>query len=340
MLTRFKPLVSFRAVPRRRARHSRPPALSVAFGVALAGAFSSACNRGAPEALGYTNGALAATQQDGASTERSFHGKWLGVAEDSLATTDDPAAYHFPSGSTSIRLEVSDYAVGSITFGEAEPPPEVIDPNDSYPPGMQLGEYEPNPAPQEGFAYQLFNYRLLSEVAPENRLAGGGYEDGPDTSLADADGILRLKYATTQAAAAWCELQPALPDGQGGFNCLGALGVDQAEDGLCYTFNSANDYHPRARTASDPFGIIADPARQVDCVRAFQCFDQCLCPSPTSDQAEGEGRCMLAGLVMGELWLRRTSEGLLGVFSGAAAFENARGARTSLGRVRFVRVSD
>jgi hypothetical protein len=40
--------------------------------------------------------------------------------------------------------------------------------------------------------------------------------------------------------------------------------------------------------------------------------------------------------VLGELWLRRTAEGLLGVFSGGAVFENPRGARTSLGRVRFL----
>ena len=335
MHNRFNPLVSLRAIPRSGARHCLCPALALAF----AGSLSLACDRGEPEALGYTNGALA-SQQDGAPTERSFYGKWLGVAEDSLATTDDPAAYHFPSGSTSIRLELLDYGAASITFGEPQPPPDAIDPNDSFPPGMQLSEYEANPAPQEGFAYQLFNYRLQSEVAPENRLSGGGYEDGPDTSLADADGIRRLQYATTQAAAAWCELQPALPDGQGEFNCLGAQGVDRAQDGLCYTFDSQADFYPRARTASDPSGIIADPARQVDCVRAFQCFDQCLCPPPSPNPEDGEGRCMLAGQQMGELWLRRTADGLLGVFSGAAAFENARGARTSLGRVRFVPASE
>jgi len=43
---------------------------------------------------------------------------------------------------------------------------------------------------------------------------------------------------------------------------------------------------------------------------------------------------------LGEPWLRRTDEGLFGVFAGDAVFENARGARTTLGRVRFVPAED
>jgi hypothetical protein len=298
--------------------------------VSFAALGALACARGEPEELGYTSDTLAATEEDGAITPRSFYGNWLGVAVDSLALTDDPGLYQFPSGSTSIQLQLVDYGSGSLIFG-AGTPSEPIDSNDSYPPGMQLSDYQSNPTPEEGFEYQLFTSRFVSEVAAENIVRGRGYEEGPDTSLAEADGILRLQYMTMQASARWCELHTALPDGQGGYNCVGALGVEQAEDGLCYTFNSETDFYPRAM---GQFGVVPDPAREVDCVSSFQCLEQCFCPSPGGDGDLAQA-CMGRGDTLGELWLRRTAEGLLGVFSGDAVFENARGARTSLGRVQF-----
>lgn len=297
-----------------------------------------ACARGEPQALGYTSDSLESSGDDSDVTPRSFFGSWVGAAEDALALAYDPDVYQFPSGSTQIRLNIIDYSFASITFGDGELPTGPIDPNLSYPPGLTLESYEPNPAPLEGFEYTLSVSRFLSEIAPEHFVSSRGFEDGPNTSLAEADGILRFLYSTRQALAPWCAEQRPHEDGHGGYNCLGAVGVDQATDGLCYTFDSEADFYPLGSSTPGRSGIIPEPSRQVDCTRAFQCFDQCLCPSPGIDG--DETGCFSNDTVVGELWLRKTSEGLVGVFAGDAVFENARGARTSLGRVRFVPAED
>src|SRR5688572_23455330 len=102
---------------------------------------ASACQESPVNDLGYTSADL--TQPDTALPEPEgapappaplppvaqfaldFAGVWIGEAEDPLAyagnADDEPPPFEFPSGSTLIRLELTDigspYPVGAITFG-------------------------------------------------------------------------------------------------------------------------------------------------------------------------------------------------------------------------------
>src|SRR5262245_13561028 len=185
------------------------------------------------ERLGYTDDRLTATPPASDARPLDFLGRWRGRATDELEPpgADGAAPYLFPSGSSDVTLELfADSGVlldGTLVFGSA-PPPEATDPMASYPPGTAFEDYDSAPAALEGATYHLSFSPLASEIAPENRYPDGSFESGLEVSLADADGILRLRYSTAGMYADWCALQPALPnpaEGPGAFNCLGAAGV-------------------------------------------------------------------------------------------------------------------
>jgi len=290
---------------------------------------------GEPERLGFTDDPLAATPPSAVVARPvDFVGRWRGSAPDLLELALDadgaPLPYEFPSGSSDFTLEIgveSDFALQpSLTFGAA-PAPEATDPMLSYPPGAAFGEYVSNPPALEGAQYDLWYVPFgLFEAEPRSIW--------DDRALADAGGVLRLYYATADAYEAWCPLQPSLPVGTDGeaYNCLGARGVARAVGGGCYTYDDESTafYPPGAGE-----GIIPAPAREVDCARAFACLEQCACPDPESGDL-----CVARNGYVGELWLRRAGDELIGVFAGDATFFNPRGGRTQIGQVRFQRSPD
>src|SRR5262245_52730385 len=66
------------------------------------------CSRGEPQELGFTNDAIEASSDATGVTSRDFFGEWVGMAEDALALSDDADVYHFPSGSSQLRLSIGE----------------------------------------------------------------------------------------------------------------------------------------------------------------------------------------------------------------------------------------
>jgi hypothetical protein len=312
-----------------------------------------------PERLGFTEVQQTAPSATlPATTPSDFAGHWRGQAPDLLELSvngeGEPPAFKFPSGSSDINLDIAfpqpQELDATLVFGSAAPP-RATDPLASYPPGTTIADYDSHPAALEGAVYHLFQQFVLPEVAPEDREGNGNIQGTPSQySLADADGILRLEYNTADLYADWCALQPSLPTPSKPrlFNCLGADGVDQASDGTCYTYNDPDaDYYARVDPSGGQ-GIIPNARRQVDCARAFACFDQCSCDDPNG--YANAGVAPPAGYTpctsgsgsgtphFGALWLRQSGAELVGAFTGEASFVNARGARTTLGLVHFQRV--
>ena len=343
--------------PFSRLRHVTPSLRrSVAALAPLAGwlSLASACAVDAePERLGFTDDHLVVTDDSAAATPADFSGRWRGQAIDLLALDTgegDPEEFRFASGSSDITLEIridaNDALGGVLVFGSAEAPP-ATDPLASYPPGATLNDYEENPAALEGAHYQLSEQVFNAEIAGADRLGNGpgGFQGGSGRSLADGDNLLRLLYRTSDAYAGWCALQPSLRNVGGGLyahNCLGALGVAQADDGRCYSYDGDADF----TSEQEGSRIIADPAREVDCARAFACLEQCFCYPPDLYSSQGLETpadfvaCGSGGTHFGEVWLRRAGADLVGVLTGEAGFSNAQGARTALGTIRFTRLPE
>jgi hypothetical protein len=242
-----------------------------------------------------------------------FAGVWIGQAEDVFSGINPagapPPVYTFPSGSSLIRLEISGVAggtVGTLTFGEGEPPPPATDPNVGYPPdptfelGRTLTDSGQRP-PTEGLAYEVHyagvNITDLSLWELEHPGAEADFSERGHI----ADGKLDLAWDTDQLFRPWCEL--LTPS-----DCAFPLGVGTGPGGGCAWLPSLDgEFIP------------------IDCLKASLCL---------------ENRCSDPGTIgrTGELRLRVTSEGLIGLFNDTS-FVNERGYRTQLGTVRFTRVA-
>jgi hypothetical protein len=286
-----------------------------------------------------------------------FTGRWVGVADDALALGVAPGesapAYRFPSGATSIVLElefldnpnVFPNLTGTITFGSGEPPPPPSDPNVGYPVGLSYAEllsYDPAEAasvfgdtrvlpPLEGFEYFISQTAFL------------------DTRLEElADGVILLRYSTGEYLEPWCELQTPVPDGNGGYACIAPYDRTSTDDtGAC--FADYLDYSAcppdLEQLPIDEYFEVQEQCLQtrhepIDCDRLFLCTGligavpdgRCACT------ADGCFRNGLSTLYSDEviITLRRNGDELVGIISDAV-FLNPRGLRTPLGAIRFRR---
>jgi hypothetical protein len=249
------------------------------------------------------------TQQPVAQFISDFDGLWVGEAEDPFSLAIDADAYHFPSGSTRILLDLNAAAPGqrTITFGQGPELPPPTDPDVMYPPGaesyVRVGY---TLEPWEGHAYSLYDggTRLddLYALAPDSfgTLEEAALSQRLDEEGRVIDGRLRLPYLTYDLFRPWCELQP-LDSGCNPNNLDNSVGgFSEDEAGHCTDL------------AGDP----------VDCGKALLC--QNICPGMSAPP-------------VAEISLQLTSEGLIGLFSGEAYFRNERGFQTPLGSVRFHR---
>jgi hypothetical protein len=241
-----------------------------------------------------------------------FSGVWIGQAEDVLSNQERPGAppplYTFPSGSSRILLDIHlvDGTLGTLTFGEAKPPPPATDPNVGYPPDPN---FEPvwnmsnsgQRPPTEGLAYVIHDAGVNG--ADFNLWARDYPGDDIDffTQGHVADGKLDLAWDADQLYRPWCELlTPA--------DCDFPLGISSGTGDGC-------GWLP----------VIGGELIPIDCLKAQLCLeDRCSFDPGTPAR-------------IGGLTLRFTSEGLIGLFSDTG-FVNERGYRTQLGTVRFTRV--
>jgi hypothetical protein len=231
-----------------------------------------------------------------------FRGVWIGEMEDALAIDDGVTAYHFPSGSTRVRLEVTDaMGTSTLTFGDAEPPAPPTDPSLGYPPDPSF-RFDPalvdysNVAPTEGFVYSTSYLEDNPDLAQFAR-DGGGLKDAGDGQVAALDGKLSLSFFTDQPLVPWCALQT---------------------DGLCDAV-LANGIDWDEATGTNCQVNVDEVPESVDCQRASQCLaDRCSFHHASA------------------LYVRLSSDGLVGAFS-ELELVNERGYLTYPGLVRFRR---
>ncbi|HTV19066.1 MAG TPA: hypothetical protein VMG12_10355 [Polyangiaceae bacterium] len=283
---------------------------------------SIACNRSPLHDMGSAGDD--ADSADGAPVAElvsEFAGVWLGSAEDPLAVlegaSDAPPLYRFPSGSSRIRLELSDIAEypfldGTLTFGEGTPPEPATDATRGYPIDPTFtaervireidGSVRP---PWEGFAY-----RVRPEQSWRELEAAGVRPNEEFEALSEGrafDGKLDIGYSSTQLYASWCELQTA-----------NSCDFDGQQVGM----------NTEQNTCSLGFGQNPQP---IDCQKMALCASEvCACYSDT---------CSNSPDPFSLLTLRLSETGLVGVFNNAVVL-NERGFQQPLGLVRFYRESD
>lgn len=258
-----------------------------------------------------------------APTLEDFNGHWIGEAEDPLALTPDgePGRYRFPSGTSAIRLDLVQGVQGSISFGDATPPPPPTNFDVGYPEGVNylsdaLFETTVLP-PVEGFVYRVS--ALYGSVSiPVDSLTD-------EVSLNDS--VLRLSYYQNEVFQEWCSHQ------------LSSGGVEGDNNELCLpTLEGSNGgYGFGAETGDDPHCVLSDgssidaPANEVDCNQAYLCgisqAPVCTCSGY---------QCSSNGSSQPGLFLRRVGDELIGTFAKAAFYAES-GQLTSLGTVRFRR---
>lgn len=290
--------------------------------IALAfGLLGAACNEYPLHDLGYTNGNLSGEGDDPdaplppvAEFASEFAGVWIGEAEDPLAlqngADDSPPAYRFPSGSKRIRLELATdtfgslYPTGTLTFGQATPPPPPTNPDLGYPvdPNFDVNldgasDFSVRP-PIEGFAH------YASPIAAPRDFGAAGLTSEDSVTFLDegrvVDGKLELSYVPTEVFGAWCALQTEATCSPSQFGW--------SDDGSECTFG--DDFTP------------------VDCQKAALCAARvCEC---------FDGGCSYAAQQSSQLLIRFSDDGLVGLFSNAV-FVNERGFQQPLGTVHFSR---
>jgi hypothetical protein len=313
----------------------------------LAGAVS-ACANTEPRELGFTQSTqdLANVPDEPFFEEANeFVGRWVGTAQETLALTADGSipAYRFPSGSSSIAVDVTlqnGQLIGNVTFGAGAALPAATDPDVGYPAGVaydDLLSYELNTVfegtplntlirthftlpPFEGFAYALTNVN------------GTSINDGP---LLLPDGVVSLGFSSFEPLQGWCQLQTpyegssapghfsCIPDHGGGVETLG-----DGSGGLCDLYGP-----PLADGCLPDLSNIdeclqgGEAVEQVNCDKVTMCSNNfCACDSETCWAAESSDR----------LTLRRVGDELVGLLENTN-FKNARGLNTPLGEVRLQR---
>lgn len=237
-------------------------------------------------------------------------GHWVGQAENSFASAGplgERPTYVFPSGSTDITMDLDSFPGGQIVFGAGTPPAPQR--GVAFPPGFNhfyaaLSNRDatfPALPPIEGFAYRLDEgiYRLA------------------DNDTGAAAGVLAVSYLANAPFEPWCALQPALPEGDGDFNCIGSVGL----------------------TGGDP--LTGEPCisslpngteEPVDCNLATLCAPGGVCDCR-------EGGCGLDDYRYHQLWLIREGDELIGNFVGAVFDHGTPGRFLPIGSVRFRRQS-
>jgi len=313
---------------RHRSNRNRRPSLrvtSLAALFGLSGALPTACNGEPTHDLGYTERDLSESEPPPppqptppvAEHASDFLGVWIGEAEDPLSLVGgadvDPPIFRFRSGSTRIRLELeprdgSEYPAGTITFGEGEPLAPATDPNVGYPPDPDFSivtidalDQSARP-PREGFAFEIY---LTSR--PRDQAARG--LSRTNLSLIEfndegrvLDGKLEVNYVPNRVLDSWCALQTA------------ATCPSNTQVGWDETLTECT---------------IGAELTPMDCHKAALCAsDRCRCPE--------EGPCRASTENSGQLTLRLSNDGLVGLFTGGV-FVNERDYLQPLGTVRFHR---
>lgn len=268
-----------------------------------------------------------------------FEGVWIGQAEEPLGASSTDArvpAYLFPSGSSQIVLELrydegssNGDVVGTIAFGEGEPPPPPVNPDIGYPVGLSyqellsysepaafqfsgvLDDYKPLP-PLEGFVYSIRYGYLLTETPPANEVGV-------------PDGVLRINYNTSEYLAPWCELQTPLSDAEGGYTCMPRIQGNPYGQvpGECMI------------TRLEADGTVHEE-EPIDCDKAFLCGRPSGRPEHSRCACDAEGCVAEPDLDWAMISLRRSGDGLVGIIN-EGWFLNARGLRVQLGTLRFRR---
>jgi hypothetical protein len=283
---------------------------------------AAGCERYPLHDLGYTNGELSESNDPPeplppvAEFGSDFAGVWIGEAEDPFAlqsnADDAPPTYRFPSGSKRIRLELVPsgnglFSLATLTFGEGAPPAPATDPDVGYPvdPEFDINALSSLDSsvrpPVEGFVYSLG----ASNFHSQRDLDVAGITDGFELNqFIDEgrvlDGMLLVSYTTAEILGSWCALQtPA--------TCPVNRGFFVDNDGTCFH-------------GDDPF--------PTDCQKMALCeVGACFCE---------EENCSYSPAPSGDLTLRLSDEGLVGLFSGGV-FLNERGFQQPLGTVHFRR---
>jgi hypothetical protein len=275
---------------------------------------AAACNEYPLHDLGYTSGDDSgsndtpdAPQPPVAELAREFAGSWVGTAEDPLALQShadvSPPLFNFPSGSPRIRLELSvadgaSFPYGTITFGDAPPPPLATDPDVPYaieaPLSLDyLGEDAGLRPPVEGFAYQLGSFATVRDIAATG-IDPADYDEGGPA----ADGKLDLAFYPAEVFTSWCALQTRE-------SCPPNAGFTIDNEGKC------------------TYGDVP-----MDCGKVSQCAaGVCAC--------EEGAPCTASFDRTTNLTVRFSEDGLVGLFSGV--FLNQRGFQQPLGTVHFHR---
>lgn len=262
------------------------------------------------EDLGITRDQL--IRQDLGTSGRSLHGRWVGEAQDIFNMRPDGTIppYRFPSGSTKITLEIEnvdgidtndeEYSEQfvKLTFGEGNlPAPEA---GVAYPPdfdawGSSDTGYGTHVPPFEGFEYNL---------------------QARDLNFESLDFILDRHEPYTQ----WCELQPAQPQGDGAFGCLGAMPgfVYRGPDDACLAATSEGTQ------------------LEADCNMAALCLTMLTEPICTCDESNG---CWKWTVYDASLVLRPIGDELIGsLTTGLATSEPD--VFLPVGLIRFRRATD
>lgn len=275
-----------------------------------------ACSEAPLHDLGYTSNELTDSNQPPPEPElppvaefaREFAGVWIGSAEDPLALQSNadsaPPLYRFPSGSTRIRLELSVgdgelFPSGTITFGDAAPPPLATDPDVGYPieadtVSADVGADGSVRPPVEGFSYDL------TPTIIQRDLAASGIDEFDVFTQGNAiDGKLELSYLPTQVFASWCALQTEA-------SCPINAQLEHYDDGSCF---------------------VGEERTPIDCLKASQCLGE-VC------QCEGDF-CTFSIQRLSGITIRFSENGLVGL--GDGTFVNERGFQQPLGTLHFER---
>lgn len=278
-----------------------------------------------------------------------FVGSWQGTAEAALPLSEleqRPPTYEFPSGSArfaltlrrDVAIDGEETLVGSLTFGEGEPLPPATDPAVGYPLGVNYeallsyggrATIAPNNIDRRLPPFEAFPYGVRSVgelIDPDDPWSG---DPGPP------DGVLTLRFSTTEIVDGWCQLQQAVPDGLGGFSPVpsGVMTLESRGDGSNATCNLFGSACTGAETTEEERAACeradAPVIGQASCDATFLwAYCECSAEVCRAQGVEWENE------LDSRLLVRRVGHRLIGAFQNEI-FLNARNLAVPMGRVRF-----
>jgi hypothetical protein len=325
--------------------HAAPASLvgvstrNLSFAIAACAALLGvACEGDAPRDLG-SSSALLTTDVAFNTDVNELSGLWVGEAEDTLALNGNSPTYHFPSGSTSIVLEVAaspnDDGLGPlrghITFGSGAPLPPPTDPDQGFPVGLS---YDALLAYDDLGAAFATDHALPPFEGVDYPVGATGQLNGTETGeTTAADGVVSFTFSSNQPLDAWCRLQTPFPSGAvSGYSCVPDLGgqfevSSPGTDATCGVFGP-----PDVSQCADPADFaecidFGEPVAQFNCDKLFLCeLNYCTCSEEGCAAADTNER----------LTVRRVGSELVGIFQDTV-FVNERNLRVPLGEVRLRR---